>query len=384
MPKAPTVKPYVFHSFLSRLYFFIPILVLWFQAHGFTQLQVTILISIFFLSVTIAEIPSGLFSDHFGHKWAMMFCGLFQSIGVIFLAFPFHIGMAVVGEIFMGIGQAFYTGSKEAYLFNFLENRAVSDRYQVDYAQGKFFEFVGMGIASLIGGSVYIFSGRLPFFLSAIAFLVAAIVAITLHEPPKTRKTASAGAESFLMGVREIRSGSKNLRTMVGYYSLLFTTILVFIVTLIQPYLKEVGVPLAYFGLVFLFFQMASMGGSQLARHLPNRFLKRGNFFLLAFFFTLTLSALALIHHPFSFLLASLVYFIWGLFLPMTSQAVNQLISSERRATVLSTQDFLQHLLFVVIAPVLGWITDSWGLPMTLWALGGLTTLSALIVLRFR
>ncbi|MBI4373894.1 MAG: hypothetical protein HY542_03355, partial [Deltaproteobacteria bacterium] len=57
MAKTSAVRLYLFHSFLSRLYFFIPILVLWFQSHGFNQFQVTILLSVFFLSVMLAEIP---------------------------------------------------------------------------------------------------------------------------------------------------------------------------------------------------------------------------------------------------------------------------------------------------------------------------------------
>jgi len=379
-----TVRLFIFHSFLSRLYFFIPILVLWFLAQGFTQFQVTILLSVFFLSTTLAEVPTGIFSDRFGHTRAMALCNLFQAVGVTLLAFASNVNLAIIGELLMGIGQAFYTGSKEAFLFDFLKQQRISHLYQKHYAHSKFYEFVAMGAASLVGGTLYIYWGQLPFFLSAAAFLASSGVALFLKERRNKKRVYEKGWGQLLKGFQEIRTGSTNLKVLIFYYCLIFTSILIFIVTLVQPYLKEAGVPLAWFGVVFLFFQCSSMGGSQMAKRLPDRFLSRRFFTLLAFGFFLVLGGLSWLHHPLSFLLVSLVYLIWGLFLPTTSHAVNRLIGSEHRATILSTQDFIQHLLFVIVAPLLGLATDAWGLPCALWMLSALIALAVLLSRKLR
>lgn len=376
------VRLYVFHSFLSRLYFFIPIIVLWFQHHGFSNLQITLLLSTFFLSTTLAEVPTGIFSDRHGHKKAMILCNLLQAVGVFLLAYPETLLMAIAGEVLMGIGQAFYTGSKEAYLFNTLEADQVSERYQREYGQSKLFEFVGMGVASLIGGSVYSFSGKLPFFLTAAAFLLAASIGLLLTEKTIQKSQVPSNWNYLTGGLRELIHGTRNFKLLIAYYVSLFAAILLFIVILIQPYLKMSGVPLASFGLIFLLFQSASMGGSLTARSMGPRHVTKIFFFLLALNLALTLVGLTLFHHPLSFLLAGVVYAVWGIFLPTTSDAINrQIPSSERRATILATQDFLQHLLFVLIAPFLGWIMDHGGLSSALWLLSGWVLLTAFLPL---
>lgn len=170
---------YLLHSLLSRLYFYLPIIVLWFQTQGFSQFEVTLLLSVYFLAMTLAEVPSGLFSDRFGHGRALILSGLFHVGGTLLLAFASRLDIAVGGELLLGIGQAFYTGSKEAWLFNTLEARSQSPFYQRDYAQAKFFEFIGMAVGSLVGGSLYPLWPRLPFLLTALFFLAATVAAFS-------------------------------------------------------------------------------------------------------------------------------------------------------------------------------------------------------------
>lgn len=379
MKKRPPVRLFALHSFLSRLYFFLPILVLWLRGQGFDQFQVTLLLSLFFLSTTLAEIPTGILSDRLGHRYAMSLCGLFQAAGVFLLAFASHLPLAIIGEVLMGIGQAFYTGSKEAYLFNTLQEDDSHDHYQRDYSQAKFFEFIGMALGSLIGGSLFAYWPRLPFFLSAAAFLLAALVALLLlREAPRVpSQEGRPTLDRLVMGLKEIRNGPPRLHRLIVYYCLLFSGVLVFIVTLIQPYLKEAGVPLPLFGAVFLFFQVSSMGGSLAARNLPEKWITPRFFALLAGAFSSSLVGLALVRHPTAFLLGSVIYFVWGIFLPTLSHAINKLIRSENRATVLSTQDFFQHSLFILIAPLLGLTTDRLGMTA---ALLGLSLLGLLAV----
>ncbi len=366
-----TVRLYTIHSLLSRVYFFLPILVLWFQSLQFSQFEITLLISVFYLAATLSEVPTGIFSDHFGHKWAMTLSSLCQAVGAFVLAFSQTFWIAILGELLMGLGQAFYTGSKEAYLFNILEKGEAGERYQRDYAQSKLFEFVGMAIGSLIGGSIYVYSPRLPFLLSSAVFLVAAAFALILREEPVEAKRSQIGWSSLASGFQVIRNGGGTLKALVLHFCILFTLILIFTVAISQPYLKGVGIPLGAFGLLYLFFHLSAMGGSLWAKRISTT--SPGLFFIMALGILLVFAGLALFHHPLSFLLAGCVYLIWGVFIPTTSDATNRLIASGERATVLSARDFLQNLFFVLLAPLVGWVTDLWGLGMSL----GLLSLSA-------
>ena len=381
-----TASLYDIHSFLSRLYFYLPILILSFQGRGFTQFEISILLSCFFLSTTLSEVPTGIFSDRVGHKWAMALCGFCQALGVLFLGLSSQFLWVVVGEVLMGLGQAFYTGSKEAYLFNSLEVADAHTRYQKDYARAKLFEFIGMATAALIGGSIYAYSPRLPFFLATAAFLCAGLLAVSLREPPREVSEPLTTLKHLSQGLQEIYRGAPTLKLLVTYFCATFTVILIFTVVLGQPTLRSAGMPLPYFGLVYLFFYSCSMGGSLLARRLsregPNRF----QFAAMAIALSAALAGLAVTRHPLVLvaLLIGVIYLAWGLFIPTTSGATNRLIHSRVRATVLSAQDLAQNLLFVIIAPLLGLAVDHGGLTAALWPLCALALVSALLSLRMR
>ena len=143
-------------------------------------------------------------------------------------------------------------------------------------------------------------------------------------------------------GLREIVKGPVDLKILIAYFCVIFTSILVFTVALNQPYLKEAGLPIGSFGLLFLCFHLGAMGGSLGAKQLTIQKLDRRFFFLLALSFSIVLGGLAAWQKPASILLVAIVYLIWGLVIPTTSDATNRLISSQYRATVLSAKDFLQ------------------------------------------
>lgn len=384
MSRKKASRIYFFHSLLSRLYFFLPVLVLWFLAQGFTQFQATVLLAVFFLSVTLSEIPTGLLSDRFGYRQAMILCNLFQAAGVFILAYASSMTLATLGEILMGIGQAYYTGSKEAFLFNFLEEDNDAHHYQKNFAHSKIFEFIGMGLGSLVGGSVYVLSGRLPFFLTAAAFLAAAWTAGLLKEPSRKDQPPQLTQGRFSRGFRLLLAGPRELKILSIYFALFFATGMVFLVTLVQPYLKMSGLPLAAFGIVFLLFHGSSIGGNFLAKLISENRLRGSFFAALAASFGVGLAALGLIHHPLSFLLVAFLYIGWGLFLPTSSHAINQKISSHSRGSALAAQDFMQHFFFVILAPMLGLAADSWGLNGALLLLSGVSLGGAVFVFAYR
>src|SRR3989338_9737676 len=125
MDPKKVIRLYLVHSFLSKSLFMMPIIILWLLDHRFSQFQITVLLSSFFLMATVTEVPSGLFSDRMGHKWALVVSGLTSAVGIVILAFPFHFFIVLGGEMIAGIGYAFYTGTKEAYLFNYLQSQGI-------------------------------------------------------------------------------------------------------------------------------------------------------------------------------------------------------------------------------------------------------------------
>ncbi|MBI2500555.1 MAG: MFS transporter, partial [Deltaproteobacteria bacterium] len=239
MNSSLVVRLYSVHSLLSKLFFFLPIIVIWFRDQGFSQFQVTLIMGSFFLSATVAEIPSGIFSDKYGYRWALFITGILEAIGMVLIANADHFITALIGEVLNGIGYAFYTGSKESYLFHFLTITREDGTYQKRFARAKLFEFIGMAAGGLVGGSIYIYWKELPFYLSAISFVASSLLIFYL---PTVRQGASDSISSLnhlRQGIEHIRTGDQDLKTILAFYCVYLSSMLIFLVTLNQPYLRE-------------------------------------------------------------------------------------------------------------------------------------------------
>ncbi|MCA1758609.1 MAG: MFS transporter, partial [Bacteroidales bacterium] len=58
----------------------------------------------------------------------------------------------------------------------------------------------------------------------------------------------------------------------------------------------------------------------------------------------------------------------------------NQYTQSEIRATIFSVRDFIIRIVFAVIGPLLGWITDNINLESAFLLAGGIYLISAVMV----
>ncbi len=128
-----------------------------------------------------------------------------------------------------------------------------------------------------------------------------------------------------------------------------------------QPYLQMLGVPVVYFGFAFATFNVVSAIGSSLVFRFER--ITRGRPFLV----------MGLVASISMFLLGrfpSLYIFpIWSIFVTfavmnqiLVSDQVLALVPSERAATVLSFQNLLRRFVYAVFGPVVGIISDNWGI----------------------
>ncbi len=68
---------------------------------------------------------------------------------------------------------------------------------------------------------------------------------------------------------------------------------------------------------------------------------------------------------------------------PVLKDYVNRIINSEIRATILSIKGLTSRLLFVIIGPFAGWLSDFYGLQTAFLILGGIFFLLGSISLLF-
>jgi hypothetical protein len=64
------------------------------------------------------------------------------------------------------------------------------------------------------------------------------------------------------------------------------------------------------------------------------------------------------------------LYFLRGISYPVLKDYINQIITSDIRATVLSVSSLVRRLFFSIFGPVIGWVSDLYSLSTALMLCG--------------
>ena len=97
-----------------------PIIVLFFQEHGLSLMQVMILQSVYSLTVAVTEIPSGYFADFFGRKNSIILSSFFMFLGYLIFSNYSGFEIFIFAEILVAIGGSLMSGADSAIMYDTL------------------------------------------------------------------------------------------------------------------------------------------------------------------------------------------------------------------------------------------------------------------------
>ncbi len=117
------VSKVAFIYFFSSLYFYLPVLTIYYQLKGLSFLQIGTLWGITTVTIFLSEIPTGLFADKFGRKASVIAAMMFQLLGEILFIFANNYLFFVVIQIVAGLGFAFQSGCIQALVYDFLKEK---------------------------------------------------------------------------------------------------------------------------------------------------------------------------------------------------------------------------------------------------------------------
>ena len=339
-----------------------PIIVLFFQENGLSMTQVLLLQAIFSIAITVFEIPSGYFSDVIGRKITLVIACTLGFTGFLIYSFAFDFWSILCAEIVLGLGASFLSGTDSALIYDSLLQLGREAEYTKTEGRmlsiGNFSE----GIASILGGLLAVISLRVPFYVETAVIFFTIPIALTLVEPERHKFKAKGGNfRGILRIVRHVLHEQREVRGLLLYSGSVFASTLT-LVWFIQPYMKLTGLPIAYFGIAWAILQF-SVGFFSLSAHRIEARLGQKNALLLLILMPATgYVLLAILQALWALPLLLIFYFVRGIAVPVLRDYVNKLVSSDMRATVLSVQALLGRLVFAIIGPFIGWITDGYSL----------------------
>ncbi len=356
-----------------------PVVVLFYQGNGMNMQDIFVLKAIYSVAIVTMEIPSGWMADIWGRKKTLIMGSILGSAGFFIYSFSYGFWAFAVAEIILGVGHSFISGADSALLFDSL--KADSRTKQYTRLEGRMASAGNFAeaIAGVIGGFLAAISLRTPFFFQFGVAAIAIPAAFALIEPKIDSTEHLPSIKKLVRNIGKILVADQNLRISILLSSVTGTATLTF-AWLVQPFFKQVGLPVEMFGICWTALNL-TVGASSFFAHRVENFLGKRNTLLLIIVLLAVgyfLAGIAITLWGISVLF--LFYLIRGIATPVLKNYINLYTESEVRATMLSVRNFVIRITFAVIGPLLGWITDTISLDYAFLLAGGIYLISALII----
>ncbi len=350
---------------LTSLHFFAGVLVPFFtQWGGISFRQVLWLQTWFMLWMVALEVPTGAVADRFGRR-ASLFCATLCLIAAV-AYYITHRGLLhfLFAEFLWACAAAFASGADEALAYDSLKAVGFVETSKAVLARLSAAEILAISVAAPIGSIVAARWGLLaPLALGLFPFIAALPVAWSLREPAREYKERQGCWEIMTQATRYF-AGHRVLRAL-AFDSVTIRSLSFMIIWLYQPRLKELGVPLIWFG--FVSAAMTLLQAAVLLRiEAVERLLGGARRYLLVSALVPGFAYLALAGANSPLVVATLAVLISGFGLSRSVILGNDMqrhIDSSRRATVLAAVGMIRQLFTAAVYPIVGWAAEislSW------------------------
>lgn len=345
-----------------------PIVVLFYQENGLTMSQIFLLKSIYSIAMVATELPSGYMADVWGCRKTLLFGAILGTIGMAIYSLSSGFVNFIAAEVVLGIGFSFISGADSALLYDSLKAENREDDY-IKFegritSTGNFAE----ALAGVAGGLLATISLRTPYFAQVFIAGIGIPAAFFLKEPQHIQERVRLKMKEILSIIRQTYV-QKEMRSAIMISSFTGAATLTY-AWFVQPYFQEAGVPVSVFGLLWTLLNLSagifSMFAYKFERWLGirNTLLFIVIFIAAGFVFTSLEISLYGIAILFGF------YMVRGIATPVLKDQINQYTDSKVRATILSIRNFEIRIIFAVVGPVLGYLTDTFSLQTALFVSG--------------
>jgi MFS family permease len=340
----------------------VPVIVPFYKSNYLTMQQIMTLQSLFSISVVLLEVPSGYFADVWGRKKSIILGLFFSFLGLLTYSFAHGFNGFLIAELILGFGASFISGADSALLYDSLLELSRENDYKKIEGRNQAIGNFSEGAAGIIAGFIAVASIRYPFYIQTILTIPAIIVAFTLKEPKfhKESKRKPTLVE-IIRVVKYALHDNKQVKWLLIYSSVISSSTLT-MAWFAQPYFLRVGLPLSLFGIVWAALQF-SVGFFSLSAHYIEQRMGRSVVLIsLIFLVGIGYLSLSLTNALWGIGFIFIFYFVRGMNVPLLCEYVNKLTVPAVRATVLSVNALLFRLIFSILGPILGFLTDKYSL----------------------
>jgi len=373
MKNVSNIKKFYWFSFFSEWVFWVPVIVLFWQANGLSLTEIMILQSLFAISLVLLEVPTGIVADRVGRKQSLVWGSLFVVIGFTAYFLGHNFWQFFGAEFILAIGGSFISGANSAFVYDSLKQAKKENNFKQVWGNSKSLGYLAAAITGILGGFIAVYSLRLTWVPSIFGMIILFFVALSFTEPKHYKRVAKS--KSYLQHTKESFKEAFTNKNLL--FLLLFNSILTLVARVslwfYQPYMNQSGLPLVYFGVVWASFNIFAIVGSKSADKLENKLGERWSLWFMIIAMFLSLVFMSYWFALFGIVFIFLQQFVRGFSPPVLQDYTHKHLTSEKRATLLSIQNMAGSLVFAIFAPIYGYIADKYSLGTALLIVGAST-----------
>ena len=376
----PNIRLFIAFKVFFNSRFYYPVFTILFLDFGLTVAQFSILNAVWAATIVLAEVPSGALADIIGRKRLLVFATSIMIIEIGIISFIPKTNPSLIFFVFLinrilsGLAEAAASGADEAIAYDSLAQKGDVRQWGRVLEILMRFQSFGFIIAMSVGAAVYdpnllekicgffgfviTFSQettmRFPLYLTLILAICAFITTLRMEDPVKdphlsdTKKPQVRQAFSLTL-----KAGLWIIKTPFAFsiilFGMLFDGIIRIVVTLSSQYYRVIELPESTFGIIGSLVAMFGLVIPKMAKKIAENHTPAYALWITT---GLSLTGLTLMSFfwPYAGLIPALITFAAMYFTGFfVSFYINQVASSDQRATVLSFKGLAYNISYGIL-----------------------------------
>lgn len=224
---------------------------------------------------SLAEIPTGVFSDKIGRKKTLVLSSVLSVLAFLMFALAgAHKYLLIPGAILWALSDAFASGTDDALMYETMEELNKPDEYDILYARSKTFGQVGLATGALVAAfTTYFYSLNVLAWVSVIFGIFPIFICLRFVEPKKHTVEDNTSVKHFVIAMKSFVKNKKlrilatiqmlnravsftSYRIEGAYYNTLISTWAVNVARIIKQVCGAIGFSIAPYFRKFGFYRI--------------------------------------------------------------------------------------------------------------------------------
>ena len=376
------IKKFFAFSAFSNFWFTISIWILFVRAFGIDYTHIGILEAAALIVILLLEIPSGVFSDLFGHRITVFIAMVFWSIGNLIMGIGNGFYTFLIAYCILGITDAFRSGAESSLLYESLRKLKREKDYLKIKSKIRMLTTLTVVTGALVGPILFNINIRFPFIITAIFIFISALIILSMKEPYVKKKTTSIKEHyNHFADAFKFSTKNKHIVWFILFGVTLTIPMGIFVNLFSQPYLVKIGFSVLGIGGIFALIHGISGAIASFSYQIEAKLKEKISMFGVVLIQGISFIFMSLIHLPIAAIAVIMLYIGRDYKNMILDAYMNSHITPKHRATVLSISQFVSDLFAAIFVILGGYIADTFSLDTTILLLGIATLIFGALLL---